>query len=39
MKKITDIIADRIRKVGIKNFYGNKGGAVMHLLDSFKKKK
>lgn len=39
MKKITDIIADRIVKLGIKNVYAITGGAVMHLLDSFKKKK
>ena len=37
--KITDYIADSLINLGVKNVYAITGGAVMHILDSFKKKK
>ena len=36
--KITDYIADSLINLGVKNVYAITGGAVMHILDSFKKK-
>lgn len=37
--KTTDYIADSLINLGVKNVYAITGGAVMHILDSFKKKK
>ena len=37
--KTTDLIANFFKSKGIKNVFGVTGGAVVHLFDSFKKKK
>ena len=36
--KVTDKIAEILKKNNIKNIFGLQGGAVVHIFDSFEKK-
>ena len=37
MIKLTDLLAKKLKEVGVDNVYGLTGGAVVHIFDSFKK--
>ena len=37
--KVSDLLAEILKKNGIKNIFGLQGGSIVHLFDSFEKKK
>jgi acetolactate synthase I/II/III large subunit len=37
--KISDLVAEILKKNGVKNIFGLQGGSIVHLFDSFEKKK